>query len=345
MDNDILRVNNKDRIFDEDVNVSSFGESVQKKVAVKKENSVHNFLEDELLEKQVNVVIQKAPVDKPKLFEPIALSVLLIMIALILSIVCYFSGELFIVPAYILILGLTVPISFSFFFFRLNTRGDVNFLTIVKLFLVGIAISIVLSLIFELISRSYFGDSIIFSVVKCTVELFVVTVITIITLNSHKNCSYIAVLLVACAVSSGFACAHTVTECFYDLFMRTEVTDGNVTQSLGAIINDSKFIKFSVRALVLDGFNIGLFKPFMFISLTIINGYAFKYISTKTNNRTTNSMAGSLFFPLTICLYSLSEFISSIPFLQLLYNAIALVVAIYSFIKIINFCIKNENYK
>lgn len=345
MDNEILRVSSDERSRDEEINVSIFCEPTVKTIIKKKENSFHNLLADELIEKQPLNVEKSVSVEKPKLFDTIALTILCLTISAAVAIACYFTGELFFVPAVIMIFGLAIPVSSSFFFFRLNTRGDVSFMSICKLFISGIITSVVVSLIFDVLSRSYFGGSIMFSVVKCVIELFAVGIMSIIVVNSKKECGFASVLLIACSIAAGYACAKTVTQCFYSMFIRIEIIEGNASQSIGAIINDSKYMKTSVRSLISNVFNCGIFRPFIFICLNVINGFAFKFITYKSKKGSYNSIMSGFIYPFTVILYSLSEFISTIAFLQLMYNALALFVTLFALYRVIDYCIKHENYK
>ncbi len=344
MDNEILRVSNKERINDTEIASSSYGGVSEKNSTAKKENSFYSLLTGELSDRQNLSNANKVAVDKPKLFEPIALAVLLLASILIISLVCYITKELSLVPLLILLSGVSVPTALTYFCFRLNTHNDVNLMSILKLALTGAVVSAIINYIFNSVSNTFFGASIVATLVRCIVEILAVVFIIIFAVNNNKSNNYMSVLLISCSVAAGFICVQTVTELFYSLFIRMDVSDGNLTQSLGAIINSDNYINLSVKSLVYSVVNLSLFKPSIFILLSIINGFAFRFVSVKNSNGTVSGITGGLLYPLTLVVYLLTEFVSSISFMQAIYNTMALMLTVYTFYMVVNYCIKNENY-
>ena len=344
MDNEILRVSNKDRINDTEVVSSSYGGVSDKNSITKKENSFYSLLTGELNEKQNSNIANSVSVEKPKLFEPIALAVLLLASILIISLVCYVTKALSLVPVLILLSGVSVPVALTYFCFRLNTHNDVNLMGILKLALTGAVVSLIINFIFNSISNTFFRASIVATLVRGVVEILAVAFIILFAVHNNKSNNYMSVLLISCSVSAGFICAQTVTELFYSLFIRMDVSDGSLTHSLGAILNSDKYITSSIKSLVFSVVNLSLFKPSIFILLSIVNGFAFRFVSVKNLNGTVSGITGGLLYPLTLIVYLLTEFVSSISFMQAIYNTMALMLTVYLFYMVVNYCIKNENY-
>ena len=343
MDNEILRVNGNEKINNEEVNVSSFGND-KKKIDKIKQNSFYNFLTDELNEKQFKNESEVTCVEKPKLFDSIALAVLLGIATLTLSLLCLFTGELVFVPFLILIAGVTIPLSITYFCFRLNTHNDVTFLNIVKYAFAGAIISVVVNFIFKSLSTSIFGSSISFSLIKSIIEIVSVLIALSICIVNNKCANYTSVLLIASSISAGFIITDTVTELFYSLFISMDVSDGNITKSLGAIINSDKYVKSSVKNIVYSVFKSSVFRSTVFMVSMILNGFAIRFVSVKNTTSNINSLTGGLLFPLAIIIYVLSEFLSSISLLQIVYNIVAFLIAIVVFYKVVDYCIKIEKY-
>jgi hypothetical protein len=123
------------------------------------------------------------------------------------------------------------------------------------------------------------------------------------------------------------------------------VTDGSITKSLGAIINDDKYVESSVKNLIFNIFELSLFNPAIFSFATILIGFAIKLMTVKTANGTVNTVTGIMLIPLSLMLYVVSTFLSSITFLQVIYNLISLLVAVYVFYRVVDYSIKTETYK
>lgn len=345
MDNEILRVSGNERTYDADINVSSFGGNAVTHKAVEEEHNIIGFLTEELNEKQINAKEERIAVDKPKLFEPVALAILQVVITAILALVCYIVGSLYIVPPLLVLTSISVPLTMMFFLYRLNTRKDVTFFTIAKLMLVGAFIHIVISYAFDILSTNFFGASFVITAIKCAFELICCAVVTLITVNSSKNNNYMSVLVIAGSVAAGFVVSRISIDLFNTLFIRTQVNNGSVIEYMGAIINNAELGKESVRNIVVSVFYVGFFKPLIFMFLTISNGFALKFISVKNKFTSISNVMGGFIYPLTIVLYSLSEFLSTISFLQIIYNVLALGFSLYAFIGVVEYCIKTELYK
>ncbi|MBO5713077.1 MAG: hypothetical protein J6R88_02590, partial [Clostridia bacterium] len=303
------------------------------------------FLNDELIELNLNEEPKQTLVSKPKLFEPIALTVFLLSTILILSILCFILKEFAFVPVLIIVSSIGVPLSIVYFCYRLNTRNDVSFLDNIKYLILGFALSILINLIFSGLSDSVFGSALSSLHVKSAVEIVATIVLVVICLVGNSHEGYPSALLVSSVVSAGFIIGSTATQLFNSLFISFEVQDGTIVKALGAIINSEKYLNDSINSLVYAVFKSSVVRPAVFICSVILSGFAVKYVSTKPIFSQSNNLTGILLFPVSVIIYFLSEFFSSIFYLQFLYNSISIVISIFIFYKIVNYTIKTENYK
>lgn len=344
MDNEILRVSSKERALDDEVNVSSYG-GVKKKKEQVKENSFYNFLTEELAENTADAQIGAVTVEKPKLFEPVALAVLLLISNLVLSLVCFFTKEMILVPVLILISGVAVSISITYFCYRLNTHNDVSFLNIVKYALIGSALAVIYHLIDKFLSATVIGSAILTDVIKSLAEIILIGVAVTVCIINHKRSNYMSALLIASSVAMGYVIADTVTNLYYSLFVSIDVNTEGVTKSLGAIISTGNFVETSISNLIYNVFRLSIFKPTVFVFMIILCGFGVKFISLKNQVNTIDGVTGGLLFPLAVALYGLSEFFSSFSALQIVYDIIAVLFAVIVFYKVVDYCIKTETYK
>jgi hypothetical protein len=127
------------------------------------------------------------------------------------------------------------------------------------------------------------------------------------------------------------------------MFVRVQITNNGISSAVGAIINTPESVKTSIHALLHNLLNISVFKPAIFISLAIINGFVIRYLLFRKHGE--RSPLGPVFlFAFTIAIMAFSSITSSVRFLQILYTAISVITTGYTLYQVVEHSVKTENY-
>lgn len=338
MDKDYLRLNCESRIEDNEVNEYSVKVALKKK-KTEENNSTLQLIFDEIYNKGNSIAVSGANPNKPKLLDAIAFSVIMFLFSVVLAVFTYFMRELFLLQLLVICSAVIVPISILYFFYRLDVRGNVRFSTLVYSVIVGVVIFCATELVFDrFVSQAYEWY---YSVVaiRCLVELLLVSVICYLIIGNMRNKSATTPLLIACAVAVGFAFSKSLSQNFSSLLTNVNVSPSGET--VGAIVNVEDYIKNSTKNLIALFATVSVYRPFMFIALSIIIVRILTNEVSSAGKRTATSFFTFLFCSVT---YILSSLQTPFNFLTFFYNLISIVFTGYLFINAINSCIKTTAY-
>ena len=130
---------------------------------------------------------------------------------------------------------------------------------------------------------------------------------------------------------------------FEVMFVRVQITNNGISSAVGAIINTPESVKTSIHVLLHNLLNISVFKPAIFISLAIINGFVIRFLLFRKHGE--RSPLGLVFlFAFTIAIMAFSSITSSVRFLQILYAAISVITTGYTLYQVVEHSVKTENY-
>lgn len=339
MNNEYLRLNGKDRQTDK--NVVEYSVSASKKKILKSasgENSAINLIIDEInsVEAQENVLLTQA-VKKPKLIDAIIFSFASFVIVCLLILLNYFIKDFFLLNLITITFSVILPISVTYFFYRLDVRGNVKFSNIMYYFIAGVTLFIAQNLIFnkgvnQAFQGYYFAVSI-----KSIIELLLIIVVAWLFIKSKGNVAKSTAFLVVCAVASGFTVAKNLSDNFNSLLINVNFDLGSV----GAVINIKELVDKSFNNLISQAMMGSLFNTFMLISLAII------IIDLVCDyNLSKGRKIISLFFTFLLCcsVYVLIMIKPPFDFLLISYKIIATTFTIYLLIKAVNDYVNSEIY-
>ena len=342
MGNEFLRLENKSNL-DDTVSTVSFGEKPLKKNDGET-NTLLNFFRSERVDFNEKLVLEdKVPVEKPKLYECVSLLIELIIISALLIYFCLSVNNLFFSVILIVFTGMILPISMVFFFYKLNTRWKIPTTLLINLFIVGLCAYLIVDVVLDRFILYTLNYANIVVPIKNTVEIGIVILIIGFVVKYVKKYNVFSVLLIACIVSAGFSAGKSMVEMFEVMFVRVQVTNGGITSAVGAIINSDESVRISIKTLLHNLLNISVFKPAIFISLAVINGFVIRYLLFRKNNEKSPLSLIFLFF-FTIILMAFSSINSSILFLQVIYTAVCVITTAYALYQVVEHSIKNENY-
>ncbi len=339
MSNDYLRLDGDDRLIDSSVNEYSVKNNGKKKT-LNNENSAMKLILDEIYLKKKSIGITDAVSNKPKLLSAITFSSILIMFSLILSVITYYTRMFFTLQLTVLCYSAVVPISIIYFFYNLNVNGNVKFSTLSYCTFLGIAVFIIIEVIFTKLVSQALHDYHFYVSVRCLIEMLSVVCISYFVKTSIRGGSYATWLLIAGTVAAGFSFASSLAENFSSLLV--EITVSPTGDTVGAIINIEEFIKNSISNAISSFATTSIYNPFIFIALAII---IFRNI---TNDKVVlRKKIVIVFFTFLFCLitYILSSLKTPFDFLTVLYNLISIIFTVYLFITAINDCVKSEKYE
>ncbi len=342
MSNDILRHKNKSTV-DNSVSVASFGDK-KVRTTEEKSNSLLSFFRSERIGFNEKLALEDAvPVEKPKLYEPMSLFIELIAISALLIYFCISVNNVFMTVVLMCLSSLIIPVTMVFFFYRLNTRWKMKTSLIVQLASLGVGSSLVLDVVFDKLINYSFNYANWVLPVRNVVDICIVLLIVGFVLKGIKQYSVMSVLLVASIISAGFSASKSMLQLFEVMFVRVQVTNNGITTAVGAIINTPESVKISITALLHNLLNISIFKPTIFISLTVINGFVLRHIFFRKSGE--KYPLGTVFlFCFTLIITAFSSIVSSIKFLQVLYTIICVVATGYALYQVVEQSIKQENY-
>ena len=152
MDNEYLRLLNEDRLGDSEVNQYSVKKNSTKK-KLNQNNTAISLIIDEIHNKSKTLSLSEGGVKKPKLLDSIVFSALLLLFGAILGVLTYTVKEFFLLELLTVYLSLFMPLSFMYFFYRLDVKESIKFSTLVYCVVVGITIFIMSELLLKILIK------------------------------------------------------------------------------------------------------------------------------------------------------------------------------------------------
>ena len=338
MDNEYLRLLSEERQNDNEV----INYSVKKNATKKKpnqNNTAISLIFDEIYNKTNTFSLNEASAKKPKLLDSIVFSSILLLIGVLLGVLTYILREFFLLELLVVYFSIFMPLSFMYFFYRLDVKGHTKFSTLVYCVSVGIAIFIISELLFKSLIKGeiklYHSNV----AMRCLFEFLSISLVCFFIIKSMKKVSGATTLLIACAVAAGFSFSRSLSENFTSLLINVSVSPSG--ESVGAILNIESFIKTSAKNVIASFASNSVYKPFIFTSLSII-------IVKISNNDVFTHKKKFITSILTLAFCYITYILSSLqtPFsvLTILYNLISLIFTAYLFINAINDCLNSEKY-
>ncbi len=332
MNNDFLRFSNQQLQNDEGVVNYCAKKEPKKKERQTSGDTALKIILDEIYsyDKTVHLSTQDSA-DVPKLLAPIIASGVFFLFCVLATVIAYFSAEFFTLPIVMVTYSAFVPISLLYFFYRLSASKKLKFSTIMISVVLGSLVYTTVELIFSNAVDETMHDYHSFVAGRCLLELFLVYVLSFSLIKSCKAENMATSLLIACSVASGYSIARALSENFYTLLINVEVENG--ANTVGAIINLKNFIQTSVVSL-LKSFSItSIFKPCIFICLSIVSMSVLR-----ADFKSTVTAVFTFLFCVTT--YVLTSIQTPFNVLTVLYNLISVVFTLYLFINTVNACLK-----
>ena len=148
MDNEYLRLVSEERLNDNEIIEYSVKKNLPKK-KTHHNNTAISLIFDEIYNRSSAFSLDQASPKKPKLLDSIVFSSIILLIGVLLGVLSYIVREFFLLELLIFYLSMFMPLSFMYFFYRLDVKGNTKFSTLVYCVSVGIAIFIISELLFE----------------------------------------------------------------------------------------------------------------------------------------------------------------------------------------------------
>ncbi|MBR5439036.1 MAG: hypothetical protein IKV61_02345 [Clostridia bacterium] len=342
MEKDILRVENfKDA--NANINSSHFKNAVDKKIVENQNTSIATLIRDELASDD-NSPTTLSLTTKPKIFSTFILAVSLIVASVLLALFCYFTKEIYFAVLLAGVCSIIIPMTLTYFFSKLDTRGELSILFILKTFALGALAYCVLEIVFTNIVELINYSGYLTSLTKCLVDMAVVTLITALLYSQNKKTGTITLMLIACTVASGFSTFKSFTTMFNSLFIKVQIFDGQ-SLSVGAIINTGNWATRSINSLLKTTVYYGLYQPLIFTSLNVIIGFSLNYYFNKKSRDIDNRTSNLLIIITCLLINALISVSTSIIFFEIIYNVCAILFTAYMFYEVLDYSIKNEKYK
>lgn len=343
MENDILRVENfKDA--DESVNSSHFKNNKNITSLKASKNSIMKLIYDEKVDFKSHAIENSKLAPKPKLFSSIILALSLFVANLILAVTCFVTKEISFAVACAVLFSITVPLSLTYFFYRLDTRSNFSFLNVLKTFAVGALAFGVLEIAFKKLIPSTLQFNNLVVIAKSLIDMAVVLIITILFYKQGKKTGAITLMFIACTVASGFSTFKSFLTTFDSLFIKVQIFDGQ-SMSVGAIINTGEWANRSMTALFKTLFYHGFYTPLMFTMLNVIIGFSLNYYFNKTARESENGTSNLFVIIICILINALISVGTSIRFFEIVYNVCAVLFTAYMIYEVLDYSIKNEKYE
>ncbi len=339
MDKDYLRVNSEKRLADSEVNEYSVKSKAKKNKSFEK-NSAIKLIFDEIYSKSKSFDISKGNIKKPMLLDSIIFSLILLVLGVVLCVVAYVLREFFLLQLLVFYFSFFVPVSLLYFFYRLDVNGGIKFSMLVYCILAGVATYIISELFFaNFVSETMhsYHSNVAF---RCLFELLSIALICFFVIRGMQSVSGTTSLLIACAVASGFSFTKCLSENFTALLINVSVSPGG--EAVGAILNIEEFIKTSSRKIISSVATISVYRPFVFIALSVIIAKILNNDGWSLGKKTITTFFTFLFCCVT---YILSSLKTSFNTLAILYNLISILFTGFLFFSAINDCIKSEKYE
>ena len=150
MNNEYLRLNNADSQQDLSVNKYSAKLNAKNKANRQRQSSALGLIIDEVYSVQEKTeLIQQESVKKPKILDAVFFSFAYLISLILLAFIVKTTKNL--VLLYVLAMGSSfyIPLSFIYFFYRLDVRGKLKFSSIAYCVLIGFAIYLAIDFVFE----------------------------------------------------------------------------------------------------------------------------------------------------------------------------------------------------
>ena len=331
MNNDFLRFSNENLDREEGV-VSYSAQKTEEKPKRSEKNTAIKIILEEIYNKDKTISLSNEETNnKPKLLISIVFSMVGFVFCGILTAISSFSNELFTLPILVMSYSLLIPISFTFFFYKLNIHSKVKFVTVMLCYLLGSLLYFGVELIFSLAVSDSVDIYYSIVAVKCFIELFSVFIISISLIKSYKISSVAGALLIACSVASGYSVTKSLSQNFSALLVNVSV--GSSGETVGAIINLEKLIQSSIKGLIKSFPLVSVFKPCIFICLSVIT---VKFLRADIKS-TVTSIFTFLFCLVTYVLISIN---TPFNYLTTLYNLLSIIFTVVLFIDTVNSAIK-----
>lgn len=338
MDNEYLRLLNEERLKDNEI----IEYSVKKNIAKKKaphNNTAISLIFDEIYNKTNTLSLSQTSTKMPKLLDSIVFSLVVFLIGVLLGVLTYIVRDFFLLELLIVYISIFMPLSFIYFFYRLDVKGSTKFSTLVYCVSVGVAIFIMSELLFESLIKgeikSYHSNV----AIRCLFEFLSISIVCFFMIKGMRKVSGATTLLIACAVAAGFSFSRSLSENFTSLLINVSVSPSG--ESVGAILNIQTFIRTSAKNVITLFPSNSVYKPFIFISLSII---IVKISNNDVFSRKKKIITSILTLAFCFITYILSSLQTPFSVLTILYNLISLIFTAYLFINAINDCLSSEKY-
>ena len=339
MNNDFLRLNNVTAQTDTSVNKYSVKSAQKKKTSRTDGNSALSLIIDEVYDGDSGLIYNER-VQKPKIIDSIAFSFVYLVVIMAFMLLVEAKANLFLIYVLAIISAILVPVSLVYFFYRLDVRGRLKFSSIIYLVSVGFVVYVFIDFIF----KRFVGETLSFYMyvitIRSAIELLSIVLISIFVIKNKSKCSRMTAILIACAVSSGFAVAEALSGNLSAMFVSVEVHQ--LGSSVGAILNMNSFIQRSATNLLNQIADTAFLQPLMFVMLITILVKIFVNDEWSIRKRSVTIVFTFLFCAVTHALTNIST-----PFnvLSILYNVVSIAFTLYLFGKMLNNTIKAEKYE
>lgn len=342
MNNDVLRVEN---FKDEDLSVNSshFKNDSNKNSIDAKKTTLISLIKDEYKDKGNNYnSLILAP--KPKIFSTIILALSLILLIVALSVFCYQTKDILYAVVLAIICALTMPLSLTYFFNKLDTKSNFSFLSTLKMFGLGALVYCLSNALYQSVieTTNYSGYLIVFA--RCIIEMLSILIITALFYKQNIKTGTITLMFIACAVASGFSAFKSFSTMFNSLFIKIQIFDGQ-SLSVAAIVNTGSWANRSINALFKTIGYYGFYQPLIFVALNVIIAFSLNYYFNKKSRASEAKTSNLLIIITCLLINALISVNTSILFFEIIYNASAVLFTAYMFYEVLEFSIKNEKYK
>lgn len=347
MNNEYLRLNNNELKSDKSVSIYSAKHYKVKKAKSNSSKSVISLLIDEVYSAgETAELITKDIVQKPKILDGVIFSFVFLLVIMAVSFVCTAVKDLMLTLVLSVLFALFVPISLLYFFSCLDVRGKLKFSNLAYYIMLGgvflISVEFVFNNTINKVVHNYFS----IVVLKCLIELLGVILISFLLIRNKFNIARTTSILIACAVSSGFALTKALYSNFSSLLVDVDVETNlgffDYGMRIGAILNQDGFIGLSIENLLSTAPTSSFLQPLIFILVSIIFIDVLETEDWSTTKRTFSSIFAFIFCATT---YIFMSIYTSFNFLTLLYRVLSMAFVLYMFTRTLNSCIKFESYE
>lgn len=341
MNNEYLRLDNPDAKVDSTVNKYSAKTQVKRKAKKQELTSTIDLILEEVYESQnTTTLINQETVHKPKILDTIVFSFIFLIAIIFLGIVTRLSTSLLLTFILSVSSAFFIPVSFIYFFHRLDVRGNIKFSTIVYCFTLGATAYLMIDYLFDKFVSETIHFYIYIVSVRCVIELLSIIILSILFIEGNAKRFKTSAILIACALSSGFVFAQSLSQNLSALLVKVDIY--RYGSSVGAILNLSESIKDSSENLLNVLPNTCFLEPLIFVTLSMILVDITANENWSLGKRTVTTLFTFLFCCLT---YVLSAISTPFGILSVIYNVISLVFAILLFIRMVNSCVATERYE